>query len=350
MKIFHCDCCGALVFFENVACLKCNHPLGFLPVPAEITAFEPDANGTFRALAPGQAHQFYRQCENGQRHQVCNWMVSVNDNDSFCLSCRLNDLIPDLSVPENLGRWHNLEKAKRRILYTIMRLGLPVDGNDRPPLRFKLVCDVPGHAPILTGHLNGVITLNVIEADDPERERRRVNLHEPYRTLLGHIRHEVAHFYWDRLIANSHWLQGFRKLFGNETADYAAALKSHYEQGAPADWQDRHVSAYASSHPWEDWAETWAHYFHIIDMAETAAGFGMTLSPKHPAASAMSAAPQNPAPVNTDFDALLENWFPLTYALNSLNRGMGLPDAYPFVLSSTAIEKLRFIHEVCTHK
>jgi len=76
----------------------------------------------------------------------------------------------------------------------------------------KCVADVDGCTPVLTSHCNGLITLNIAEADDAERERRRVKFHEPYRTLLGHLRHEVAHYYWDRLIANSKWLSGFSRL------------------------------------------------------------------------------------------------------------------------------------------
>ena len=258
-------------------------------------------------------------------------------------------MIPDLSVTGNLERWQKLEIAKRRVVYTLMRLGLPLEGvaaENRPALRFKFIGDVPGQPPQFTGHSNGLITVNIAEADDAERERRRVNLHEPYRTLLGHLRHEVAHFYWDRLIRNSKWIPGFRKLFGDETADYAVALQKYYKEGPPADWQSRHVSAYGSAHPWEDWAETGAHYFHILDMMETAGSFGLRLKPNHPAAGSMTANPQSASSVNTSFEAVIENWFPLTYALNSLNRGMGLPDAYPFALSGPAIDKLKFVHDV----
>jgi hypothetical protein len=352
LKVFHCNCCGSLVFFENVKCVKCEHPLGFLPLPGEISALEPAANGACRALHPDRADQVYRQCENGRQHQVCNWMVGVNDPNPFCLSCRLNELIPNLSVPGNVDRWHKLERAKRRVIYTMMRLGLPLEGTPtekRPALRFEFIGDIEGQPPPPTGYLNGVITVNIAEADDAERERRRVNLREPYRTLLGHVRHEVAHFYWDRLIANSSWIPGFRKLFGDETVDYAAALQQYYKQGPPPDWQTRHVSAYVSAHPWEDWAETGANYFHIVDMVETAGSFGMTLKPNHPAAQSMTANPGTAADIHAGFDAILENWFPLTYALNSLNRGMGLLDAYPFVLSNQAIDKLRFVHEVVQH-
>jgi hypothetical protein len=349
MKAFHCHGCGSLVFFENVKCVTCGHVLGFLPSPGELAALEPAQNGFWRALTAVESDQCYHFCSNGQQHEVCNWMVEANDPNPFCVSCRLNTLIPNLTVPGNLRRWRNLEMAKRRIIYTIMRLGLPLDGapeQNRPALRFNFVGDIEGGPTTLTGHLNGLIAINIAEADDDERERRRVHLHEPYRTLLGHLRHEVAHYYWDRLIANSPWLSEFRKLFGDETADYGGALKHYYAQGPPPDWQARHASAYASAHPWEDWAESWAHYFHILDMVETAESFGITLAPKHPAASSMTATPRNGYDRNMSFEAVLENWFPLTYALNALNRGMGLHDVYPFSLSNQAIGKLRFIDQV----
>jgi hypothetical protein len=349
MKAFHCDGCGSLVFFENVRCLTCGHVLGFLPSSAELAALEPAENGAWRPLAKTDHDPCYYFCSNGPQYAVCNWMVAANDPNPFCVSCRLNALIPNLSQPGNLDRWHDLELAKRRIIYTILRLGLPTEGSPeekRPALRFNFMADLAGGPTPLTGHLNGLIVINIAEADDDERERRRVNFHEPYRTLLGHMRHEVAHYYWDRLIAHGKWLSEFRKLFGDETTDYASALKHYYAQGAPRDWQARHVSAYASAHPWEDWAETWAHYFHIMDMVETAESFGLTLAPKHPAAWSMRAIPCNGFDANVSFNAVLENWFPLTYALNALNRGMGLHDVYPFALSGQAIEKLQFIHQV----
>jgi hypothetical protein len=256
-------------------------------------------------------------------------------------------MIPDLSVSGNLWRWHKLEMAKRRLVYALNRLRLPlsaVPGENRPALRFKFIADIPGGPPAPTGHLNGLITINIVEADDPERERRRVNLHEPYRTLLGHLRHEVAHYFWDRLIDRSRWLDRCRQLFGDDRMDYSAALKRHYNEGPPADWQQNFISAYATMHPWEDWAETWAHYFHIIDLVETATAFGLTIKPD-PAEkpTVMPAAPPRREP---GFEKLLEAWFPLTQVLNSLNRSMGMPDAYPFALSDKAVEKLHFIHEV----
>jgi hypothetical protein len=348
VKAFHCESCGSLVFFENVRCCTCGHTLGYLPSLGELAAIELAEDGTCRAVTSNQTEQYYHFCANGDRYEVCNWMVSVDDPNPFCVSCRLNTMIPDLSQPGNFEQWHQLEMAKRRVVYTIMRLGLPMEGTqNRPPLRFSFVGNLLNGGPHpLTGHLNGLIVINIAEADDAERERRRVRFHEPYRTLLGHLRHEVAHYYWDRLIAHGKWLSEFRHSVGDETADYGAAIRRYYELGAPVDWQNRSVSAYASAHPWEDWAETWAHYFHIMDMVETAESFGITLAPKHPKDRTATARPRNAFDVDMSFDAILENWFPLTYALNALNRGMGSRDVYPFALSGRAIEKLQFIHQV----
>ena len=347
MKTFFCDHCGSLVFFENDQCLKCGHTLGFLPDVLDLSALSSEKDNTWRALSTAASGRLYRPCQNGREHQVCNWLVSPGDSEPFCTSCRLNKVIPSLDDAANRERWFKLEQAKRRLVYTLLGLGLPTDGlpaEGRPSLRFQFLASTAG-APVTTGHAEGLITLDIAEADDAERERRRVNLHEPYRTLLGHLRHEVGHYYWDRLIANTPLLPRCRELFGDESADYAAALQTHYKQGAPADWQVRHVSAYASAHPWEDWAETWAHYLHIMDTLETAASFGLRLKPRHPDAQKMQAAPEAAASTNATFDQHLGQWFPLTYAINSLSRGMGYPDLYPFVLSGPAVEKLRFIHD-----
>jgi len=275
-------------------------------------------------------------------------MVPANDPNPFCGACRLNEIIPDLTEVKNRGRWNKLEQAKRRCIYTFLKLGLPLQsepGGAANPLRFQFLQDNQ-NAPVKTGHQDGVITLNIAEADDDEREHRRLNLHEPYRTLIGHLRHESGHFYWDRLIAHSPNLPGFREFFGDETLDYEAALQAYYQQGPPADWPVRTVTAYASSHPWEDWAETWAHYLHIMDTMETAANFGVGVKAENVAndGSAPPAAVQFSA--GMDFDQLLAEWIPLTCALNAINRGMGLTDLYPFVIPPAVVAKLRFIHRI----
>ncbi|MEY2466781.1 MAG: hypothetical protein QOD03_1302 [Verrucomicrobiota bacterium] len=348
MKTFYCDSCGSLLFFENVQCVTCGHALGFLPEILDLSALEPTGENSWRALAAAANGRVFRSCENGRAHQICNWLVPLEDANPLCAACRLNDIIPDLTITGNRERWFKMENAKRRLIYTLLSLKLPVNGSpqeNRPALSFSFMADTAHKPPILTGHENGLITLNIAEADDVERERRRVSFHEPYRTLLGHFRHESAHYYWDQLIANTPRVKRFRELFGDETQDYSSALKLYHQQGPPADWQSRTISAYASAHPWEDWAETWAHYLHMIDTIETAASFGIALHPKHPAAQTMTAEPENVAIADAGFRKILENWLPLTYALNSLNRGMGMPDFYPFVLSTPVIEKLRFIHK-----
>jgi hypothetical protein len=278
-------------------------------------------------------------------------LVSANSPEQLCVSCRHNRIIPDLSQPEHVERWRLIEIAKHRLFYTLLRLHLPVGTKVEDPdgLAFDFLADnvapSPSAAPVMTGHANGVITINLAEADDAERERRRRQMREPYRTLLGHFRHEIAHYYWDRLVASSAKLNEFRQIFGDERADYSHALRSHYATGAPANWAQRFVSAYAAAHPWEDFAETWAHYFHMVDTLETAGSFGLAVAPK----------PSKALRAQMDFDAhgagmkqLIEAWIPLTFAANSINRSMGLPDLYPFVLSPAAIAKLTFIH-ACIH-
>ena len=349
MKVFQCDSCGRVVFFESVECLRCHSALGFLPEINDLITLETTPSGGRRAFTPAVQGRLYRFCRNGEQHQVCNWLVQAEDPNPFCVACRLNDMIPELVVPGNRERWRKLEAAKRRIIYSLLRLGMPMLGEptgNRPALRFRFVGN-PFFGPMpLTGHSRGQITVNIAEADDEERERRRLYFHEAHRTLLGHLRHEIAHYYWDQLISGTPRLSRFRQIFGSEEQPYNLALRRFYQQGAPADWPRHHISAYASAHPWEDWAETWAHYLHIIDTLETAAGFGLTLHPMHPDVEAMTADPTKAAELDAPFTAILEQWLPLTCALNALNRGTGLPDLYPFVLSGPAIEKLQFVHEV----
>ena len=348
MKCFHCDNCGMMVFFENDRCVKCDLPLGFLPDVLELSALKADPKNELQALAPPAAGRSYRHCANGPQLHACNWMVPAGDANPLCTSCRLTDVIPDLKDSQNVTRWTKLERAKRRCLYLFLKLGLPIEnaaGDTFPSLRFRFLQDKPNE-PVKTGHQDGLITVNIAEADDDEREHRRLTLHEPYRTLIGHLRHESGHYYWDRLIANSDHIPRYRELFGDETADYEAALKTYYQQGPPADWQNRTVTAYASSHPWEEWAETWAHYLHIMDTLETAACFGLSVNPDNAANNDASKALVIQFEERQDFNSLLTSWIPLTCALNSINRGMGLSDLYPFVISPSVTEKLRFIHSI----
>lgn len=342
MKIFHCDQCGHLVYFENTSCLNCGTQLAYLPERSEIASLLPSADGFWQS-SDGIS---YRQCENYASQDVCNWAVEGSDPQPYCLSCRLTTVLPYLSADGNKQAWAKLEAAKRRLIYSLVGLNLPIVPRTEDPaegLEFQFLEDQPG-APVLTGHDEGVIVINIAEADDSEREKRRSQLHEPYRTILGHFRHEVGHYYWDRLIKDTEYLKPCRQLFGNEEADYGEALKVHYANGAPADWQDRFISTYASSHPWEDWAETWAHYLHMTDTLETAAACGVSLMP------ARKDEPTLEQISDESFESMIAGWVPLTHMLNNLNRGLGLSDGYPFVLSEPVLQKLKFIHEVVSAK
>ena len=351
MKIFHCGHCDQLVFFENTTCVNCGHTLAYLPDREDMGTLEPDGEERWRLLSPGTEGRAYRLCPNYSQQNVCNWAVPAADPNPYCLSCRVTRVIPDLSRPGVREGWAKLETAKRRLIYSLLCLDLPLASKSEDPergLSFEFLADpdpnTPGAAPVLTGHDNGVITINVAEADDAEREKRRNALKEEYRTLLGHFRHEIGHYYWDRLIQGTDRIEEFRRLFGDEREDYGKALDRHHQQGPPSDWEESFVSAYASTHPWENWAETWAHYLHMTDTLETAVECGLSLRPKRSDEPALK---PNIAVVGkrpASFDQMIERWFPLTYVLNNLNRGMGLQDAYPFVLSTPALDKLRFVH------
>lgn len=352
MKIFKCQCCGQVLHFENTVCLRCGRPVGYLPETAEMVAVTPEGAAWRRALAEGGADgpERWRFCRNWEL-SACNWLIPEgNDGSGFCPACAHNRTVPDLSTPLNHARWQKIEIAKRRLIYTLMRLGLPMplpgEGHAEP-LVFDFLADDPGMVQrVLTGHAGGVVTIALTEADDAARERMRSEMGEAYRTLLGHFRHEIGHYYWDLLVGGSDRLMGFRALFGDESADYSLALQRHYAEGAPAGWEARHVSAYATMHPWEDWAETWAHYLHMVDTLETAAALGIRIDPGIDEEGELT--------TEVDFDPyrarrmgrLIHAWPPLTVALNTMNRSMGQPDLYPFSLTEGVIAKLQFVHEV----
>ena len=347
MKVFHCDHCGHLLFFENTQCVRCGHTVAYLPDLARVGSLDQNDDGAWQSPLVGASSQGYRLCENYTVHQVCNWAIAAGDSHTLCVCCRLTRVIPDLSVEAHRANWYRLEVAKRRLVFTLLALGLPVASREEDPDRglvFEFLADSPDR-PVTTGHAGGVITVNLAEADDAERERRRQSLNEPYRTLAGHLRHESGHYYWERLIGGTAALTGFRALFGDERVDYAETLRAYYENGPAADWQQRFITGYASAHPFEDWAETWAHYLHMIDTLETAAACGFSLRPRRADEPSLPALPFVVSG-GLPFERLIESWFPLTYALNNLTRGLGQADAYPFVLSPPAIEKLRFVHDI----
>jgi len=335
MKLFACPSCSLVVFFGNVACERCNAQLGY----------DPTAN-RMRAHGPDEPWQY---CGN-RAHDVCNWIVPEGSAPgTLCRACRHNVTIPDLSAPAHVALWRQVEEAKRRLIYTVLRLGLPLhDRVERPVdgLGFSFLHD--GNGEVVTGHAGGMITIALAEADNVEREKRRSALREPYRTMLGHFRHEIGHWYWDLLVRDDAETRAeFTQRFGDADADYRGALDRHYQVGPPPDWQARFISTYASSHPWEDFAETWAHYFHLLDTLEVGGSFGIALAPRLDREHVLT--------TTLDFDVyapdmtigrLAAAWIALSSALNSFNRSMGLQDVYPFVLSGEARAKLAFVHRL----
>jgi hypothetical protein len=345
MRLFKCQHCGQVLYFENTACERCGHALGYLPERSILSALEPDGD-QWRPLA-GEAPR--RLCANAA-HGVCNWLADEGAAEgALCVACRHNRTIPDLSVPENLADWRTLELAKHRLFYTLIRLGLPIVDRVADPahgLAFDFPAETSWQPHVMTGHDEGLITIALKEADEEERTRMRAQMGELYRTPLGHFRHEVGHYYWDVLIRDGGRLEEFRAVFGDERADYGEALQAHYARPPAPDWQEHFVSVYAGSHPWEDWAETWAHYLHILDTLEMAASFGLSVHPRVSREESLQA--------DLDFDphraekieTIIDAWLPLTFAMNSLNRAMGQNDVYPFVLAPAVVEKLGFVHRV----
>jgi hypothetical protein len=331
MRAFTCGHCGQLVFFENSLCLRCSTPLGFAPWLLDLVARDaehPDWAGLVQCSNAGSAH--------------CNWLLDPGDPGPLCRSCRLTRARPSDRDFEGLEQFAAAEAAKRRLLFQLLDLGLPVESGG---LQFDLLTSRAG--PVVTGHADGLITIDLAESDDARREARRAELDEPYRTLLGHFRHEVGHFFWPILVERTGdgALERCRELFGDERADYGEALERHYARGAPGDWNERHVSTYATSHPWEDWAETFAHYLHIRDTLQTAGAYRLFVGGPSDADDPSLVAAPAAEPERPPFETLVGDWLPLTYALNAVNRSMGRGDLYPFTLAPTVIAKLSFVHE-----
>jgi len=331
MKRFYCHC-GGEVFLENNLCTRCGSSLGYFPERGEIVTLEAAFDDHW--VVKGTGESGVRLCANRQQYDVCNAVIAASDPHTLCAACRLNRTIPDLSKHENLKRWRRLEEAKRRLVFSLLALGLPLEapvGGYPRGLCFDFLEDkrtnhLVEEEFVTTGHRQGVITINVLEADDIQRVWQRQLSSERYRTLLGHLRHEVGHYYFETLAQRD--LNGFTALFGDPARPYGDALKAYYDHGAPKDWGNNYISAYASAHPMEDWAECFAHYLHMTDTLETA--IQRQVIP--------------PLPNGSDIDCMLSTWDGLSVTINELNRGLGLRDAYPFVVTPNIAEKLRFVH------
>lgn len=335
MRDFHCPNCGQRLAFENSECLSCGSALGFsLDQMALLVIAKRDENSDHAGAVAGNEYQL---CANLYVAE-CNWIVPVGHPGGLCASCALTIERPNDNDTVGLAEFARAEAAKRRLVAELNELKLPIIGRDQDPdygLAFRLLSSA--HEQVITGHENGVITLDLAEGDDVHREQLRVEMEEPYRTLLGHFRHEVGHYYFYRLIRSPEYLQRFNELFGDPDADYQAALDRHYSEGAPQGWQETFVSSYATMHPAEDWAETFAHYLHIRDTLDTSASCGLA-----PAAATFDRPPLGPSA----FPTIIEMWLPLSWSLNMVNRSMGHDDLYPFVLPPAVLDKMQFVHTV----
>lgn len=307
----HVCACGQAVYFDNQHCGNCSRKLAFNPLSLTMTA-EAEA---------GAGLPF---CKNRDSAIACNWLVSGGSD--FCLSCLTSRVIPDLSNPENLDRWRKLEKAKRRLIYDLLSVGLPVDPSR---LRFEFKEDRRTNPDVRDdhvsiGHANGVITINAAEADELYREEMRQQMNEPYRTLIGHFRHESGHYFFN-VVVNEALRPVARELFGDESVPYDEALRKYYRDGPPSDWTENYISRYATAHPAEDWAECWAHYLHIRAVLETAEA--------------------NKLRTAGDEQEWQSAFIELAMAVNEVLRSMGLRDAYPFVITAPIAAKIAFIHK-----
>jgi hypothetical protein len=346
MRLYECDHCGQSIHFDNRICINCGHRLAFVPERLTMQALSEGQDGFWRLVSdPGHA---LRLCAN-EVNDICNWTIPAEGEETFCVACRHNRLVPDASTEDGLRQFRTISQAQRHLFYSMLKWDLPRTTRAEDPeggLVFDFLVDevmADGTVvPAMTGHESGLIAIRAAEADDDTREKIRVSMNEPYRTMLGHFRHETGHYIWDKLVRDMNRLDPFRLAFGDERADYAEALKRNYEEGPPADWREHFISTYASTHPWEDFAECFAHYVHIVDTLEMARSLGMVVEPRGHAELA-SEVDFNPYRAH-DAAQLVEAWIPFSVAMNSIHRSMGVPDLYPFILTPTVVAKLEFIH------
>ncbi|MFT4043524.1 MAG: putative zinc-binding metallopeptidase [Gordonia sp. (in: high G+C Gram-positive bacteria)] len=333
MRDFHCRNCGQQLSFENTVCLSCGAFLGFHLPSRTMQVLDENEVGALDGVT-------LIRCANNIP-AVCNWLIEQGEGlASLCESCRLTRTRPADSDVKAMEDFAEAELAKRRVIFELDELNLPIFGKDADP-QHGLAFDLLSSAvqPVTTGHADGVITLDLAEGDDVHREELRVSMDEPYRTLIGHFRHEIGHFYQMVLVGAGANLQRYEELFGDPNVSYSDALDRHYNQGPPDGWEESYVSSYATMHPMEDWAETFAHYLHIRDTLDTAAAFALA-----PSGATLEA----DLPGQVGFDRIIEWWLPLTWALNQINRSMGHQDLYPFVLAQPVLDKMEFIHELIT--
>ena len=315
MRVFSCPACAGALFFDNLTC-GCGARVAFDPEAARFALLD-------------------RPCTN--RDAIgCNWTMAARDG--LCRACAMTEVIPQTGTDDNAALWARAEAAKRWVLAGLARWGWLLDADPVPRPRFHLLSETvrSGEAPVVMGHAAGLVTINVTEAGAAEIARRREDLGEPFRTMIGHFRHELAHYLFERLAEDPGALAAIRARFGDERADYGEALRRHYAVGPPEGWIEAHVTPYAAAHPFEDWAETAAHLLHLTDLADSAeaAGLAMQGEPR----------PGWDAYAEADGARLVQLAAGLGMAFNHASRSVGLDDPYPFVLNQSVRDKLALVH------
>lgn len=332
MRVFGCPHCGAWVEFEDTVCLACRTEI----------AYDLDADDI--VIAAGRALCRFRGTLR------CSWVADA-DGAGACASCVLTTVRPATYTKRVLAELVVAEYAKRRLIRQLRHLILPiVRRRNGIGLTFELLASSQQGEKVVIGHVNGIITVDLDESNDAHREALKARLGEPYRTMLGHFRHEIGHYYWQSLVFGTDRIEGFRERFGDERVDYGMALDAHYGDGANADWQREHISQYATTHPWEDFAETFAHYLHIADALETTDSVGIAVdgpTGRIPDSLAETIHSRGAAVIaRLEMPEVLRRWHGFSLALNAVNRSIGKDDLYPFVITPRIAEKLAWVHEL----
>ncbi|MCA8997461.1 MAG: putative zinc-binding metallopeptidase [Planctomycetaceae bacterium] len=329
MKTFEC-LCGNALFWDNYSCLGCHKDVGFCPNCEEIRSIDFVEEETWQCR---HCQAILSKCRNGLAHGVCNWFLSdqeVAAGESLCWSCRLTKVVPDVSKPHYVELWRKLEAAKRRVLYSLKTIQLPICCDDCTvlPLEFHFKASTPEHL-VTTGHSAGVITIQLEEADDVQRETVRVQFAEPHRTLVGHFRHELGHYFWDLLIRGTKEVDHFRSVFGDERSPtYEDAQRAYYANGPQSNWPQNFISAYASMHPWEDFAETFNAYLDIVAVLDTAGALRWIV------------------PDFSNCKTMLTHYQKIGLSINEFNREMGLKDLVPEIYHADVRRKIEYLHGV----
>lgn len=326
MRAFSCRVCDNPLYFENSVCVSCGTELGYSREEHDIVPLGEDK--TYVDSDGSTWHVCVNLPLSG-----CTWLTPEEGQE--CFSCLLTKTRPNDEDLVGLSQYPVAERAKRHLVVELDNLGLPVTPKSEDPdggLAFDLLSSVDED--VVIGHEDGLITINLAESDDAYREKMRVDLAEPYRTMLGHMRHEIGHYY-ESVLAVGDALDRVRETFGDDEKDYQAEIERHYDEGPPENWEDDYISRYATMHPYEDFAETWAHVLHIRDTIDTARANGLTTVDIDAFSSFR--------------DVVTGVWIPLSIGLNQINRSMGEPDLYPFILPETVLDKLDLVYDLVRH-